>query len=1269
MEEASETRVVIGPSVCTMEIELDKVQVEGQGLLFVDALVQDKKLRMLVDSGATHSIVRRGLLRAPEGASLTELRARDFEGKVTTTRACHYEVPLRVADKECVVELIEWPLQQDFDGILGQTWLRRENPVINWVQGTLSWPRKGNCRRRRQHKKARSRSLDASAMDISKEAVVSPASTDPEVEWSELNEFMQNLKAGMYAEVFHLDVVDKTGTMKPDADIEALVREFSDYLREELPDGLPPERDIEHSVVLKSGAQSSSRPPFRHAHVEQTALRAFVDKLLTKRWIEKSSSAWVSNIFAVPKRDPVTGEMPTKIQWIRSGDPSKPVRWVIDYRYVNSMTDIPRIPIPRIDEVFDRLAGAHVFTLIDLASGYHQMRLAFESRQYTAFRAGSEIYQWCVAPMGLAGMPGTWSRLMRRIFETSELAQFVVVYLDDICVFSRTRTEHLVHLRRVFEILREEQLFARPSKCHFAQSEIRFLGHIISGEGVRVDPDKTAAVSNWSQPQNPKDLQRFLGLAGYYRRFVRGYADLVLPLSDLLKAKVEWSWSSAQERAFTSIKAALVSAPLLRLPDMSLPFQVTTDASKYCVGGVLSQIVNGFDHPVGFYSRKLSDTESRWPAHEQELYAIKQCLGRWRCYLLGSHFIVFTDNSACRWFLSHANLSAKMTRWLEFFGQFDFELQHKKGESNVVADALSRPPVVVTSVGVYVFTTRFLSRAAKLLVEGNAAFGPTPVLSRSLPSTLCVQSTLLLMGKDDDFVREVQAAYSKDKDCVTIMQSLRRGDRSLVKKYVLRDGLLYVKSDDAVQVLRVPQVDKILIRLMHDFHDAAVVSHPGRERTLVAMRQYFWWPGMRDHIRQYVSTCETCVRHKSGSRHRNGLLQSLPIPEECWQHVTMDFVTALPESEGYDAVYVVVCRLSNRPCYIPTTKDVDAKHTAKLFFDNVVRYYSLPESIVSDRDPKFTSEFWQELMRIMQVKHRMTVSRRAQADGRSERQVRTLEDSLRCVVSHYGDDWVRLLPTVEYAHATLVSTSTRVSPFEVDSGRKPRSPITLQSHLGPGPALNVTRSRRAVIEFAQKNLRAAQQRQAKYYNKGRRVVEFKKDDLVYVDSRVLSSELGQPDYDPSRDPVRNKMLPKWYGPFPVEEKIGENAYRLALPHRYLARGRHATFNVDQLKESLDVPEIFRARQITKSAPRLYDDEGERVHVIKDLLATRGQGDRLQYLCSWVDLPESANSWEFKQDIEHVSHWALLLERFAERQQAERQARRDGRTRRRNRRRS
>ncbi|KAI9910803.1 hypothetical protein PsorP6_010878 [Peronosclerospora sorghi] len=308
--------------------------------------------------------------------------------------------------------------------------------------------------------------------------------------------------------------------------------------------------------------------------------------------------------------------------------------------------------------------------------------------------------------------------------------------------------------------------------------------------------------------------------------------------------------------------------------------------------------------------------------------------------------------------------------------------------------------------------------------------------------------------------------------------------------------------------------------------------------------------------------------------------------------------------------------------------EVDAKTTSRLFFENVVRYYSLLDSIVSELDPRFTSELWQELMTIMQVKVQMTVSRRAQADERSERQMRTLKDSLRCVVSDYGNDWARLLPTVEYAHATLVSTSTRVSPFEVDSGRKPQSPILLPAAVASTTAAgNFTRDRQRVVEFAQTNMRKAQELQAHYYNQGRRVVEFRVGDMVYVDARVLSTELGEPDYDPDRDPTRNKLLLRCYGPVEVEQRISNNGYRIKL--------------------SSDVPEIFRSREITRSAPRMSENECQRVYVIKELLQQRRRSGQRQWLCSWVDLPVEENSWEFESDIHHVSHWDILIQSYHE----------------------
>ncbi|GMF52310.1 unnamed protein product [Phytophthora fragariaefolia] len=335
------------------------------------------------------------------------------------------------------------------------------------------------------------------------------------------------------------------------------------------------------------------------------------------------------------------------------------------------------------------MQGAVVFTILDLASGYHQMRMAPNSKQFTVFRTNHEIYQWNVASMGLAGMPGTWTRLMRKVLCHFS---FVVVYLDDICIFSKSMDEHVRHLRQVCEVLRANKLYARPDKGDFGQSSVDFLGHTISVDGLHVDSRKTRAIAEWPETSSVKELQRFLGLAGYYRRFINPFAALVLPLSQLTKKDVDWMWSDEQRQAFNAIKLALQHAPVLQLPDFDKPFNITTDVSHSCIGGVLSQLHDGHDLPVAFFSKKLGPHELNWPVHEKELFAIKQALMRWRHYVHGTPFDIYTDNSACKWFLRHPRVSGRLARWLDVFAGFQFTLHHRPGVQNVVADALSRPP-------------------------------------------------------------------------------------------------------------------------------------------------------------------------------------------------------------------------------------------------------------------------------------------------------------------------------------------------------------------------------------------------------------------------------------------------------------------------------------------------------------------------------------------------------------------------------------------------
>jgi hypothetical protein len=443
-------------------------------------------------------------------------------------------------------------------------------------------------------------------------------------------------------------------------EIAAVLDDYKDVFPNELPDGLPPSRDVNFKVIMKADAQPSmAQRRMRLSLLEQKLLDAFVTKLSSKGWIRISNSPWVASVFGVPKKGDDNMLM-KRSQWLKLLTEETPVRWVLDYRYTNSQQEIPRIPLPNIEDLFDQMAGARIFSKLDLASGYHQMLVEEASRKYTAFRTHKETYEWCVAPMGLAGVPGLWSRMMNSVFGK---LLFVIVYMDDIAVCSKTMEEHADHLRQVFELMRAHILYGRLTKCEFGVDKIAFLGHEVSAQGLAVDANKIRAIEKWTTPTNRKQLMSFLGLAGYYRKFICDYATIVLPLSQIAREKVEWQWNAEQQAAFEVIKVALQQAPVLQLADPDRPFVVTTDASGYCCGAVLSQIDNdGNDRPIAFLSKTLGVHEINWPAYEQELFAIKIALTKYRHFLLGQHFDVFTDNSACKWMLTTQELNPKMTR-------------------------------------------------------------------------------------------------------------------------------------------------------------------------------------------------------------------------------------------------------------------------------------------------------------------------------------------------------------------------------------------------------------------------------------------------------------------------------------------------------------------------------------------------------------------------------------------------------------------------------
>ncbi|KAF1321051.1 Retroelement pol polyprotein, partial [Globisporangium splendens] len=1203
---------------------LDQLQLDnysGRDLVVKQGTCEGENANIMLDSGATCNVVKPGFLK--QVTNKATIQVTRFDGTNTVKKKVNKGF-VNVAFGERTfrnVPVIEWPMNNTHDVILGKPWFTKYQPLINWRTHDVEIP--------------------DTERKLMERVTVSFA------------EFNKKLKCSHYEEVYRIKVnslakqEDKHIVIDPR--VEQLLNEYSDVFPEKLPNELPPNRRVEFEMNMKADAQPSNRPPFRLSQTEQEALRAFVEENLAKQWIEVSDSPWVSNIFGIPKKDLKTGEAPSRAEWIQSGNSSIPIRWVIDYRHMNTQTIVPKIPLPRIDELFDRMVGNKYFTVIDLAQGYHhQMRVHPNSAKYTAFRTQDETYQWCVAPMGLAGMAGVWSRLMRVLFGKFP---FVVVYLDDICVFSATLEEHLKYLEILFKALREEKLYAHRAKCKFAVQEVSFLGRTVTKNGLAVDKLKTTAIENWPTPTTVKELQSFLGLAGYYRRFIYRFVHIVLPLSQLIKKDSVWTWGDDQDHAYAQRKHALQTAPVLKLADFSKPFILTTDASGECVGGVLSQFHDGHDHPIAFYSKKLGPHEIHWPIHEKELFAIKMGLEKWRHYLYGRKFDIYTDNSACSWLLKHPKVSAKLARYLTFFAQFTFTIHHVNGKLNVVADALSRRPgdddSNLAQMKFHRCDQACVSRGSRFRTCSSDSSDP------ALPGEEAMFQVHAVIGFAESRVdlapevkKEFQQGYLADPEFKAVWS-----DEDNNSNFTKTDELLFVKSSNKMKRLCVPDNDRLRTRIISEYHDSPIAAHPGNRRTFLRTAQWYYWKTMQQDVKEYVKSCETCIRWKHDSQRKNGRLMPIPIPEQCWQVVSMDFITGLPLSEGYDAILTVVDKLSKRAKYAPTHAKDGASDVAKVFFDTIVRHHGLPEVVISDRDSKFTSKFWTSLMKLMGIKLSMTTSHRPQADGQTERQNLVVEDALRCMISYQGTDWVQHLGMIEYAHATLISASTGFSPFEIDTGRKERNvwEQTINSKAEERGIAEYAKifaeERQKIVELARKNLVKAQETQKKYYDRKRRVhqVEFKAGDLVMLDTSRVSLKHAASETDMKRA----KFAARKIGPLEIIRMINPNVAKLKLPAQM--KRINPTFNVDVLSHYVPTPDKFLSRPIPKSSKFVMDDSANDLQIVEKLLKKR-QFNRLpEWLVQWHGETEHEATWERERDIRHVAHWTELAADFKERQ--------------------
>jgi transposase InsO family protein len=866
--------------------------------------------------------------------------------------------------------------------------------------------------------------------------------------------------------------------------------------------------------------------------------------------------------------------------------------------------------------------------------------------------------------------------------------------MDDLLVFSRSEAEHLQHLRQVLQRLRDARLFLKPEKCQWMLPEVHFLGHVVSTEGIKVDPKKVSAVADWPAPRDLHQLRSFLGLTNYFRTFILGYASLVRPLTALTSKGVKYVWSNECAAAFEAVKKALCSAPVLRLPDMNKPFELITDASDFCVGACLMQE----GHPVAYESRKLIPAERNYHAGEKELLALIHALKVWRCYLEGTPFTAVTDHNPNTTFETKTTLSPRQARWAEFLARFNFTWKYIQGRKNV-ADPLSRRPD--EHKGVLAALTR---RRAAAATEPPAASPPrgerdgtrtapgtdpprgdpppqekrrrhrqrqrAPGGDATPEETTAPAERPRRTGAGVNRWREVQPGEEPaeraeappaeaqrkrkrrapeapareapppravDETGPTIAEQIRAAYAAdptfadVAEKWGL-------KLDEATELWRkgaavaVPRDAALRERILHEVHAGPMAGHVGGRKSADALARSFWWEGCKEQMRKYAVACGECLRNKPLLRRPAGPLQPLQVPPKPWHSVTTDMIVKLPRTKrGFDSIAVFVDRLTKMVHFVATTETVDTEGYARLLLNEVVRHHGHPAEIISDRGPQFASILWKELCRLTGCKAKLGSAYHPQTDGQSERTNRVLEEMLRAYVGPLQDDWDQYLPLAEFAINDAWQESVQATPFFLNYGRHPTKPVAVDLPTASAASPTAEQMAREIKE----GLERAKMLLNAAQQRQKAWADARRSERSFgVGEEVLLSTKNLR----LKTPGTQKLMPLYVGPFKVTERIGAVAYKLELPEAVLQRRVHPVFHVSLLRP---YPIDAGRQRPEKPMPLLLDEEGG-WYEIDALLDTRLVRGRRQYLVTYRGHDASHNEWRFERDVTETAvreYWA------------------------------
>ena len=903
------------------------------------------------------------------------------------------------------------------------------------------------------------------------------------------------------------------------------------------------EIETENTLPIK---QHMRRIPF---HLRPEA-DAEVSKMLKAGVIEPSSSPWSAPVVLVRKKDGT-------------------IRYCIDYRKLNEVTKKDSYPLPRIDDSLDVLGKANYFSTLDLASGYWQIQLSDEAKEKSAFSTSSGLYQFTVMPFGLTNAPATFQRLMERVLAGLQW-HTCLVYIDDIIIFSETIEEHLKQMQEIFDRLKQAKLKLKPKKCKLLQTKVKYLGHVVSKEGVETDPDKVKAVKEWPRPSCVKDVRSFIGFCSYYRRFIPNFAVEAKPLIRLTEKKVHFSWDDEHEKAWLKLRELMSEAPVLAYPDKDAKFILDTDASDYGIGAVLSQEIDGEERVIAYGSRVLSRTERRYCITRRELLAVVYFCKLYRHYLIGKPFTVRTDHKALKWLKNFKQPEGQLYRWLEELEEYNMEtIVHRPGKKHCNADGLSRGPCPQCQMDHYgekIYRGRQAAKQSEYSnvvtrnqTKTNTKLTDHDVSSNWLASFNLNTESFKLQQASDPVLSEV-LSWVNDGARPSFSQVSPYG--SELKFYWSQFDSLTVTNDLLVRRLEQENENKVQILVppglrndvMIECHSVLTAGHLGRAKTVANVKRRFLWPGMRKDIQIFVQSCDSCAKFKADGKKRKAGLRDFRVGMPM-ERVCIDIVGPFPVSSQGNKYALVVTDCFTKYVEIYPMPNQEAYSVAQVLTREFFSRFGVPNFLHSDQGTQFESQLFQEICQLLDIKKTRTTPFRPQSDGQSERNIKTLVKMI-AIVTKEQENWDEHLPFLSMAYRSTPHQTLGISPNFMMFGREISMPIDVMLSSTNDEPVNhveyVQRLKRKLqycYELAGRQLKKGAEKQTRLYNRGLHGEKFHLGDVVWYADKIRKKG------------VSPKLSPKWKGPCLVHKVHND-----VLVHIQISSKKFSTVHTDLLKK-------------------------------------------------------------------------------------------------------